>query len=197
MRDINKGILGSLGIHAVLVLIFFLIKVNPSFTSPEFVEVGLLTTTRGGVVKKGTPQKKKGKEVVELPVAELGEKKEKPQGEKEIPGETEEPKYEKEIPSQGEAEGAYTIEGEISKRRIIYKLLPQYPKGQEVETKVRVRIFVAPDGRIERMVLVKKGGDIFDKITLNALREWKFEKLPPNLPQEIQEGVITFVYKLR
>src|SRR3990172_6408036 len=42
----------------------------------------------------------------------------------------------------------FTIEGDVSKRRIISQVLPQYPEGLQKEANVKIRFKVLPDGSI-------------------------------------------------
>lgn len=198
----KKAILYSFFIHIALVILFYFIPVEISFYKPEFVEVGLLTPSKAVIpAKEKLVTIKKEKELVTLP--ESKSKPELPEGVKKGEKEPavkviEEKEVERETPSLGDAieSKLYTIIGEISKRKVIDKVIPQYPHGYNVQTEVSYELFVAPDGSIEKMILVKRGGEPFDKITLDALRQWKFERLAPNLPQKTQKGIITFIYRL-
>ena len=194
MQNLTKGILGSFIIHGGFVLLFFFIPVTFKPPLPEFIEVSFSVSPPVPV-----EEVEKGKlEPVTLPLVEH------PKHEPEI-FEPEEVKKEvtetpeKQLPSIAEKieTGIYTITGELSIRGVVHKLIPEYPEGYNIETKVSVRLFVLPDGIIGRMRLVEKGGEPFDKLTQHALREWQFEPLPENVPQITQEGIITFIYKLR
>jgi len=203
MKDLNKGIVISLIIHAVLVGIFLLIIVPIKVTGPEFVEIGFVSWAPPQPEQKGLmPQKTEGGDL-EIPETKYTEEEPpifepKPIEKKEIPG-IEKITAPKELPTIAEEEGEqpYTVTGEIAKRKIIDKVIPEYPKGYNEETEVVVKLTVTPNGTIIRKRVVKTGGKIFDEITLNALMEWKFERLPAGLPQNVQEGEITFVYKLK
>jgi len=203
MKDLSKGIVVSLIIHGVLAGIFLFIVVPIKLTAPEFVEIGFISWAPPQPEQKGLiPQKTEGG-LLEIPETKYTEEEPPifeptPIEKKEIPG-IEKITAPKESPSIAEEEGKqpYTIRGEIAKRKIINKVIPEYPKGYNEETEVVIKLTVAPDGIIIRKRVVKTGGKIFDEITLNALMEWKFERLPTSLPQNIQEGEITFVYKLR
>ncbi|MCK4353518.1 energy transducer TonB [candidate division WOR-3 bacterium] len=196
MKDLTKGVIGSFVIHGGLVAFFSFITVGLKSPLPEFVEILFPPPT--SVPEEKTEEKKP--EPITLPEV----KHPPPEPEifepeeliKEIP---EEVTPEKQVPSVGEEVNVdiYTITGELATRQVIYKILPEYPKGYNIETKVSVKLFVLPDGDLERMKLVKRGGEPFDEITLYALRKWKFEPLPENIPQIIQQGIITFIYKLR
>jgi len=203
MKDLSKAIVVSLILHGVLAGIFLFIIIPIKFAPPEFVEVGFISWSTPQPEQKGlVPQKTEGG-LLEIPEAKYTEEEPpifepKHVEKKEIPG-IEKITAPRELPPIGEEEGKqpYTIRGEIATRKIINKVIPKYPEGYNEETEVVVKLTVAPDGTIIRKRIVKTGGKIFDEITLNALMEWKFERLPAGLPQNIQEGEITFVYKLR
>ncbi len=198
----KNAIFYSILIHIVLAVLFLFMPVNLSFYTPEFIEVGLLTPARASVPEQEPLSVTKEEEKVSLP-----ETKHEGRLPEKLPTEKEEPFSEmvqeqeivKETPSLGDAieSKLYTITGEISKRRVINKVIPTYPEGYNIQTEVSYELFVTPDGHIQRIRIVKRGGEVFNKITLDALRQWRFEKLPPNLPQEIQSGIITFIYRLR
>ncbi len=90
----------------------------------------------------------------------------------------------------------FNISGEVSKRGILWKKLPLYPEGLQREATLRFRFFVAPDGSVQNIIPLQKGNPQLEKITTEALYEWRFTSLPPS-SQEVQEGVITFIYKLQ
>jgi len=201
MSTLTKGVICSIVLHIIILLCLRFINVGISFGEPEFVEVGLIAYTPPTEPSRVVSEERLPKEeLVELPEAKEGEKEIIPEAPpKELPP-ISIPKEEvgKETPSPAIIQGEpYIIEGELSKRRIIRKVIPLYPEGYNVETDVKVEIWVSPDGKIERLLLLKKGGNMFDQITLDALREWRFERLAPNLPQETQRGVVTFMYRLR
>lgn len=207
MNNLTKGLIVSLILHVVLLVSLRYIRVGRYFGEPEYVEVGLLeyvipaktpAEAHPGVISEEAiaptvpvtlPEAKEGEEEVvtqERPVKELPPVYHTGEGEV------------KETPSSSFQEGeSYLIEGELSKRKVVYKIIPAYPEGYNIEADVKVEIWVSPGGDVERLTLIKKGGDLFDRITLDALREWRFEKLPSYLPQEPQKGTVTFMYRLR
>ncbi len=207
MSNLAKGLIASLIFHIIILVSLRFIDVGVYFAEPEFVEVGLLeyvqparvpAETHPGSIEEG---KESTEEKVILPHAKEGTDdnvvQEPPS--KELPpiSLTDEGEA-KETPSPSFIEGeSYFIEGELSRRRLLYKVIPPYPEGYNIETDVKVEILVSPDGSIERLVLTKRGGEIFDRLTLDVLKEWRFEKIPTNLPQESQKGIVTFMYRLR
>lgn len=197
MKDLTKGVLGSFLIHGGLVAIFAFIFIDLKSAPPEFVEIILPSppvSSEEEFIEEETPKK------VELPEVEYVPREpeivEPVEIEKEIP---EEITPEKQVPSIGEDidTEVYSIAGDLATRRVVNAPVPGYPEGYQIETKVSVRLFVLPDGSIERMRLVKRGGEPFDELTQRVLREWKFEPLPKETSQVTQEGVITFVYRLK
>jgi len=62
----------------------------------------------------------------------------------------------------------------------------------ERDVTIQVRIFVGPDGRVVRMMPVRKGDPAQERAVMEALSKWSFNALPPNVPQIIQEGLVSF-----
>lgn len=91
----------------------------------------------------------------------------------------------------------YTIEGDAAQRRIISQVLPTYPPGLQREAVVRIRFWVLPDGRIGQMIPVKKGDPQLETLTMQAIRQWRFNALSSGDDQKNVQGIITFAYKLR
>ena len=86
----------------------------------------------------------------------------------------------------------FFIEG--LERNLLGRFLPANSAG--VNADIKVRIFVGPDGTVKRTILVQKGDPQLDMQALIAVRKWKFNELPPNAPQELQEGVVTFKFRV-
>ncbi|MDZ7371587.1 MAG: energy transducer TonB, partial [candidate division KSB1 bacterium] len=78
----------------------------------------------------------------------------------------------------------YTIEGDAAQRRIIAQYIPDYPPGLQREAVVKIRFWVAPDGRITQMIPVIKGDPKLEAITMDALRRWRFSALMPHEEQK-------------
>jgi protein TonB len=72
--------------------------------------------------------------------------------------------------------------------------LPDYP--EQVNAVIRVEVWVSPDGRIVRMRPQRKANAELEQAVFRALRRWKFSELPPGVPQEEQNGTITFRFRL-
>jgi protein TonB len=92
----------------------------------------------------------------------------------------------------------FYIEGDAAQRTIRNKVIPEYPTGLQKEAIVKIRFTVLPDGRVGKMIPMLKGGDAtLEQITMNALRQWRFNPLSPSVPQVNVQGIITFNYVLR
>jgi len=97
----------------------------------------------------------------------------------------------------GAQEQPFTIEGEAAERKILRQVIPEYPPGLQKEAIVKIRITVLPDGKIGPMIPVQKGDPVLEETTINALRQWRFNPLPPTVIQKNVQGIVTFRYELR
>ncbi len=78
-------------------------------------------------------------------------------------------------------------------RSIVYT--PPIPEliSSEFPSAVRVRIWVAPDGRVVKALLLQRSGNVnIDSILLSYVRGIRFEKVDD---QEVQVGEITFSFQ--
>ncbi len=91
----------------------------------------------------------------------------------------------------------YTIEGDAAKRTIVSQKIPRYPPGLQREAVVKIRFTVLPDGHVGAMLPIQKGDPTLDEITMKALRQWRFNPLPPGAEQKNVQGIITFRYELQ
>jgi len=77
-------------------------------------------------------------------------------------------------------------------RIVLTKILPKKPPGT-LDTQVKLRFRVAPDGSVTFVLPVQKGGNpVVDAAAVNALKQWRFNRLPDD---RIMEGTITFTFK--
>ncbi len=90
------------------------------------------------------------------------------------------------------------LEGEVSNRKILTKVNPKYPEGAIGRADIKLKFEVNPDGIVSVIIPVSKGGDtrFFEQAAINALRQWRFEALLDNVPQENQNGFITFFFRI-
>ena len=73
--------------------------------------------------------------------------------------------------------------------------LPVY--ASQVNADISVKIWVGPDGRVKRQLVLRKGDPRLEEAVATALRQWRFNPLPTNAPQELQEGTVIFKFRLR
>ncbi len=103
----------------------------------------------------------------------------------------------------GSAEGNPNIEGELAARAIKHQVNPAYPdwaKKQGVEATVKFRLTVLPNGLLkeEDLQLEQTSGyRELDRVVYDALIQWEFEPLDPNITQVDQSGVISFSFSLK
>lgn len=87
----------------------------------------------------------------------------------------------------------YVLEG--IDRVPVRTMLPQY--ADKVNAIIQVRITVAPNGRVMRVIPVRKGNASLERaVTQALLQRWQFNPLASNVPQENQTGTITFRFRL-
>ena len=93
---------------------------------------------------------------------------------------------------QTQRSSPFNIEG--LNRRPVRTSLPDYT--EKVNAEIVMSITVDPQGRIVRMVPVKKANARLESAIRQALARWRFNRLPPNAPQENQTGTVTFRFRL-
>jgi TonB family protein len=77
-------------------------------------------------------------------------------------------------------------------RTVVSKVLPKFPPGT-LNTEVRVKFRVLPDGTVSLVWPVRRGGNpAVDQEVLRVMKQWRFNKLPTNVDME---GAITFVFR--
>ncbi len=91
----------------------------------------------------------------------------------------------------------FTIEGDAAQRLIVKQVIPDYPEGLQRQAVLQFRFTVMPDGRITSLVPMRKGDPVLEEVTLNALRQWRFNPLSPQVEQRNVQGIITFRYELK
>ena len=86
----------------------------------------------------------------------------------------------------------FDIEG-LDRTRL-HGRLPQYT--EKVNATIKVEITVSPQGRVVGQRLLQKANPSLERSVLEALRQWRFDRLPSGAPQENQTGVVTFRFRL-
>ncbi len=91
-------------------------------------------------------------------------------------------------------ESSYILEGDVSNRRIMKKIIPGYPENIQKNIQVKIRFEVLPDGSVTNMVVVQKADPTLEETSLQALAQWQFNALTQDI---IEIGTITFIYELK
>ncbi len=77
-------------------------------------------------------------------------------------------------------------------RTVVTKVLPKFPPGT-MNTEVKLRFRVLPDGTVSLVMPVRRGGNpAVDMEAMRVLKMWRFNKLASDVEME---GTITFVFR--
>jgi TonB family protein len=89
--------------------------------------------------------------------------------------------------------GNFSIIGALANRKILQKTLPVY----ELDARVGLRFCVDVSGRVLEGILVEisSGSPTFDQKVMAAVKQWLFAPLSNERSNEIQEGVITILFR--
>ena len=88
----------------------------------------------------------------------------------------------------------YILEGDVSSRKILSKVIPGYPEGVQINARIKISFDVLPSGEVTNLLVVQKADPRLEMTSLNALSKWKFNAL---LNDVVQKGTITFIYELK
>ena len=91
---------------------------------------------------------------------------------------------------------SYTIDWVGGTREKLRGNLPAYPPGVNKTAVIMLRFKVFPDGTVGEILPLQKGDTVLENAAINMLKEWQFNALEENAPKEMQEGKITFIYRL-
>ncbi len=103
----------------------------------------------------------------------------------------------------GTPNGSANIEGELAARTIKRQINPEYPdwaKKQGIEATIRFHLTVLPNGLLlenDLQMEQTSGYRELDRVVYDALVQWEFEPLPPEIPAVDQSGIITFSFSLK
>jgi TonB family protein len=78
-------------------------------------------------------------------------------------------------------------------RTVLYKKLPEYPKGVNTSAEIKIRFTVSRDGTVISMVPLQKGDPALEQAAMKALKQWRFNPLQE---EKSMYGIITFTFKL-
>ncbi|MEO0225828.1 MAG: energy transducer TonB [candidate division WOR-3 bacterium] len=95
----------------------------------------------------------------------------------------------------GEMTEPYLIEGAAAQRRIITKVIPEYPPNYQKEAIITLSFQILPSGLVTGIAIERKGDPTLEQIAVDAFKQWIFEPLPETT--ENQFGRITFIFKVR
>ncbi len=177
--------------YSLLILFFFLVSINVRPPEEEFITLGFDIIE--DIEEMGSYAKIGGTEDIftlegDIPV-HTGKT-------KRALSPLEKPLYEVGETESGEKKG-YRLAGELSKRKIIHFKKPEYPENESENTQVQLEIEANPDGTIKSVKIIKTGGISFDKSATEAIREWRFQPLAPNIKQTIQNGIVTIYFEIK
>ncbi|MBN1326473.1 MAG: energy transducer TonB [Candidatus Cloacimonetes bacterium] len=88
----------------------------------------------------------------------------------------------------------YILEGDILNRTILTKTIPEYPAGVQKNIEVKLRFEVMSDGSVTNVIVVKKADPELEEISMDAIREWRFNSLNQDI---VQLGFITFIFQMK
>ena len=91
---------------------------------------------------------------------------------------------------------SFSIEWTGGDREKLRGDLPSYPQGLNKSAIIGIRFFVLPDGTVGRMIPLQKGVAALESLTLQALKNWRFNPLPSNAPQIQQQGIVNFIFRV-
>lgn len=195
-KETSIGLFTSFSFHILLLVVFSLVIIEMKKEVPTFVELEFKTVEEpirraGSKGMVDLPPSSFYKEEIPLPVYEKIAIEEKPEAKPIDVGE----KETGEIETIGER-STFTLSGEISKRSLVWKALPQYPEGLQKEVILKFRFSVSPEGSVSEITPLVKGDPTLERLTISSLSQWRFSPLPKEAPQLSQEGIITFIYRL-
>jgi outer membrane biosynthesis protein TonB len=102
----------------------------------------------------------------------------------------------KSTPLAGTSQQPFEIEWKGPSREILSGPLPAYPPGVKKEVRIRLDFQVLPDGTVGMISPATKGETTLENVSMEALKNWRFNPLDSAQPQTPQSAVITFVFKL-
>jgi len=91
----------------------------------------------------------------------------------------------------------FSISWEGPPRAKVSGRLPTFPKDVKKAVTVKIAFDVTPDGTVSFASPLTKGVPELEKVSLDALKTWRFNPLDKSYEQVKQRGVVTFVFKLR
>ncbi len=88
------------------------------------------------------------------------------------------------------------VEGPISVRRVLYH--PPLPKiTAEHSVQIKLKFWVTPNGIVDQIIPIVRGGTKMESVAIRFLKGWKFEPLPAEVKQERQWGILTVKFLVK
>lgn len=97
------------------------------------------------------------------------------------------------LDGSNDSSSPYILEGEVLQRKIINKVIPDYPQGMQRNAIITIQFNVRPDGYVQDIVIIRRDDPVFEQTSINSLLEWQFNSIPED---KLQKGTITFIYEL-
>lgn len=69
---------------------------------------------------------------------------------------------------------------------------PLPENATDIETTITIRFEVKPNGKVRRIVPLKKMNPKLEREIIKSLHSWRFSRLPSGVPQQSQWSTITF-----
>jgi TonB family protein len=90
----------------------------------------------------------------------------------------------------------------LKDRGIAYQEIPEYPewaRKKGIESSVRFRFWVTPDGRVKETIQLVRGSGYpeLDELAKSALQRWVFHKLPQAKGNVVEQGDIEFRFSVK
>lgn len=102
--------------------------------------------------------------------------------------------------TSGISGGKLGIAGPAAMRGILYFEYPTYPEWAEkkgIESKVKLKFWVSPDGYIDEVLVEQRGYLQLDNLAVQDLKKWRFEPLSSKVKQARQWGTIEMIFTLQ
>ncbi len=91
---------------------------------------------------------------------------------------------------------ALGVAGPISARKVLYR--PPLPRVVVEHTvQIRLKFWVTPNGIVDQVVPIERGGAHMELVAIRFLKGWKFEPLPLEVRQERQWGILTVKFLVK
>lgn len=103
---------------------------------------------------------------------------------------------------QAPSRASFTVAGPLKGRQIVAKAVPEYPEWAKsrglTDVQIAMRLEVTPDGSVRSTIILEQssGYPQWDNACIAALAQWRFAALPADVQQEVQWGIITFIFRL-